>query len=123
MRMVVALTVCGLLGLGALPAAAAPRPQRLLLQVVHGSCNTTQLDARAGVPTEVVIIMAANDEAASMFEIPSLRVRSAVAGGLVWTVTQVGLGSPQPGSYPFQLSTPPISGSAAGGCSGSIRAH
>lgn len=118
---------CGVFGavlaavvVGAAPALADPIPT-VQLGFNNGFCSTTQLDVPANTPFNIDIDTSFQFTDQSEFRIPALNIRVILPSAYFNPHARVVVGAQPPGSIPFELMTPWLSGSAGKGCWGTIQ--
>ncbi|QLY29410.1 cupredoxin domain-containing protein [Nocardia huaxiensis] len=113
-----AVTVAAAVAIAAPPAHAdLPTVQ---LGFHNGYCSTTELNVPADTPFNVDIDTSFQFTDQSEFRIPSLKIRKILPSAYFNPHARVVVGAQPPGSIPFELMTPTVSGSAGTGCWGTI---
>lgn len=115
----VAAAVLAAVVVGATPAVADPPPV-VELGFHNGYCSTTEVSVPANTPFFIDIDTGFQFTDQSEFRIPALKIRVILPSAYFSPRARVEVGPQPPGSIPFELFTPWVSGSAGKGCWGTI---
>ncbi|MGO4648550.1 hypothetical protein AB4305_26875 [Nocardia sp. 2YAB30] len=118
------LALIGGAAIALIAAAAGPaaaEQQTVQLGFTNGNCSKTVIQAKARTRVILDVVTAGNPTTGAALAIPDKDVQLPLPDTFYWTVTRVDLGVNQPGPLPFQVVSPPWSGSAGSGCQGVIQ--